>query len=108
VLNDDTNVDILLLSIPAGIVSGEFSYLMDGFKASLNQFADEHSKGKPIVVAISNEFNLSMAESCVRELRDAGITAFPFLTKASRALKRFSDYHKFLARRGFTCKTHDC
>jgi len=108
VLNDDSNVDVLLLSIPAGIMSGVIGDVMTGFKACLNQFVDEHPEGKPIVVAMSNEFTLSMTELCLRELRDEGITVFPSLTKASRALKRFSDYHKFLARRGFTCKTHDC
>lgn len=108
VLNDDPDVDILLLSVPAGIMSGVIGDVITGFKACLNQFMYEHPKGKPVVVAMSNEFNLSMAELCVRELRDAGIPAFPSLTKASRALRRFSDYHSFLARRGIIDSTREC
>jgi len=95
VLNDDSNVDILLLSIPAGIMSGVIGDVITGFKACLNQFMQEHPDGKPIIVAMSNEFNLSLTELCLKQLRGAGITAFPSLTTASRALKRFSWYHRF-------------
>jgi acyl-CoA synthetase (NDP forming) len=100
VLNDDSNVDIILLSIPAGIMSGVIGDVMTGFKACLNQFKNARPEGKSIVVAMSNEFTLSMTELCLQELRGAGITAFPSLTTASRALRRFSDYHSLLARRG--------
>jgi len=99
-LNADENVDIILFSIPAGIMSGIIGDVMTGFKACLNQFLQEHPKAKPMVVAMSDEFNLSMTETCINELRGAGIPVFPSLLKASRALIRFSRYHWFLACRG--------
>jgi hypothetical protein len=66
----------------------------------LREFIQGHPGGKPIVVAIEDEGYLCDTERNARELRKAGITVFPSLARACRALRRFACYHNFKTRRG--------
>jgi acyl-CoA synthetase (NDP forming) len=96
----DPKIDLVIVCIAAEFLAGAWGESMPGFKKCLSEFARGASGGKPIVVAIEDEGYFCDAERCGRELRKAGITVFPSLARACRALRRFADYHDFKTRRG--------
>ena len=66
------------------------------FLKCVTDFNRQSPSGKPLVVAISDQGQLSDAEKSVRSLREAGITTYSSLPRACRALSRFARYHKFV------------
>jgi acyl-CoA synthetase (NDP forming) len=96
----DPNTDLAIVCVAAEFLAGAWGNPMPGFMNSVREFIQGHPGGKPIVVAIEDEGYLCDAERSARALRDAGITVFPSLTRACRALRRFAGYHNFKARRG--------
>jgi len=50
-------------------------------------------------VAIIDEGYLCHTERSARELREAGMTVFPSLSRACRAIRRYANYHRFTAAR---------
>jgi len=97
---EDPEIDLVILCVAAEFLAGAWGESMPGFKKCLSEFVQGYEGGKPIVVAIEDEGYFCDAERCTRELRDAGITVFPSLARACRALRRFAGYHSFKARRG--------
>ena len=99
-VTEDPEIDLVILCVAAEFLAGAWGESMPGFKKCLSEFLQGYSGGKPIVVAIEDEGYFCDAERCARELREAGITVFPSLARACRALRRFAGYHSFKARRG--------
>jgi acyl-CoA synthetase (NDP forming) len=98
-VTEDPEIDLVILCVAAEFLAGAWGDAMGGFKKCLSEFAQGYSGGKPIVVAIEDEGYFCDAERCTRELREAGITVFPSLARACRALRRFAGYHSFKSRR---------
>lgn len=96
----DAETDLILVCVAAEFLAGGWGDPMPGFKKSLSEFIQGHRGGKPIVMAIEDEGFFCDAERCARELREAGITVYPSLARACRALRRFADYYSFKTRRG--------
>jgi len=94
----DPEIDMVILCVAAEFLAGAWGEAMPGFKKSLSEFVQGHGGGKPVVVAIEDEGCFCDAERCARELREAGITVFPSLARACRALRRFAAYHAFKTR----------
>jgi acyl-CoA synthetase (NDP forming) len=95
----DPNTDLILVCVAAEFLAGAWGDAMHGFKKCLREFMQVNAGGKPIVVAIEAEGYFCDTERCARELREAGITVYPSLARACRALRRFADYHAFQRRR---------
>jgi acyl-CoA synthetase (NDP forming) len=96
----DPNTDLAIVCVAAEFLAGAWGNPMPGFMNCLRDFIQGHPEGKPIVVAIEDEGYLCDSERNARELRKAGITVFPSLARACRALRRFVCYHNFKTRRG--------
>ncbi|MBW1902948.1 MAG: CoA-binding protein [Deltaproteobacteria bacterium] len=101
-LSTDPVVDVAILALNRGFFSpslyGDGMSRVSALVQGLKDFNQDFPAGKPIVVAISDQGYLSEAESCIRLLREGGITAYPSLPRACRALRRVASYHKFLKR----------
>jgi len=97
-LDADPEIDIIIL-----YVSPEYLVEMTGEQGHISPLG-QYLKGcktdrpneKPIVVAMSEDGYPHNAEQHMRELRQLGIMVFSSLPRACRAVKRFSDYHKFV------------
>jgi acyl-CoA synthetase (NDP forming) len=102
-LSTDPVVDVAILALNRMLYSpslyGDGMSRVSALIQGLKDFDQDYPDGKPIVVAISDQGYLSEAESCIRLLREGGITAFPSLSGACRALRRVADYHGFLKRK---------
>lgn len=102
-LNTDPAVDVVILELHRMMFSpnlyGDGMSLVSAFIQGLNDFNQDFPDGKPIVVAISDQGYLSEADDCIRLLREGGITVYPSLPRACRALRRVADYHGFLKRK---------
>jgi acyl-CoA synthetase (NDP forming) len=99
-VNADPNTDLIIVCVSAEFLAGGWGDPMPGFKKALVDFTTGHPGGKPLVVAIEDEGCFCDAERSARELREAGITVFPSLTRACRALRRLAAYHVLKIRRG--------
>jgi acyl-CoA synthetase (NDP forming) len=99
-VGSDPEINLVIVCVAAEFLAGGWGDPMPGFKNRLSEFIQGHPGGKPIVVAIEDEGYFCDAERSARELREAGITVFPSLARACRALRRFSGYHNFKTRRG--------
>ena len=99
-VTEDPEIDLVIVCVAAEFLAGAWGDAMSGFKKCLSEFVQGHPGGKPVVVAIEDEGYFCDAERCARELREAGITVFPSLARACRALRRFAGYHGFKTRRG--------
>jgi acyl-CoA synthetase (NDP forming) len=98
-VTEDPEIDLIIVCVSAEFLAGAWGEAMPGFKKSLREFVQGHGGGKPVVVAIEDEGYFCDAERCARELREAGITVFPSLARACRAIRRFAGYHDFKTRR---------
>jgi acyl-CoA synthetase (NDP forming) len=96
----DPETDLAIVCVAAEFLAGAWGNPMPAFMNALKDFIQGHPGGKPIVVAIEDEGYLCDAEQSARKLREAGITVFPSLARACRALRRFAGYHDFKTRRG--------
>ena len=96
----DPAIDLIIICVAAEFLAGGWGDPMPGFKRCLSEFIEGHPGGKPVVVAIEDEGYFCDAERSARELREAGITVFPSLARACRALRRFAGYHSFTSRQG--------
>jgi acyl-CoA synthetase (NDP forming) len=96
----DPGTDLAIVCVAAEFLAGAWGNPMPGFMNSLTEFIEGHPGGKPIIVAIEDEGYFCDAERSARELRGGGITVFPSLARACRALRRFTGYHDFKTRRG--------
>ena len=99
-VTEDPEIDLVILCVAAEFLAGAWGEAMPAFKKCLSEFVQGYEGGKPILVAIEDEGYFCDAERCARELREAGITVFPSLARACRALSRFAGYHRFKTRRG--------
>ena len=104
----DPKTDLIIVCVAAEFLAGGWGDAMSGFKKCLGDFVSGKSEGKPVVVAIEDEGYLCDTERCARELREAGITVFPSLARACRALRRFAGYHSFRYRRGYSGTNTSC
>ncbi len=102
-LNDDQAIDVVVMSLNRYFYSSELygdgmsrvSAIIQNIKELEQDFPD----GKPIVVAAVDHGFPGEAEKCIQELRKAGITAYPSLSRACRALRRLAGYHGFVKRK---------
>ena len=104
----DPKTDLIIVCVAAEFLAGGWGDAMSGFKKCLGDFVSGKSEGKPVVVAIEDEGYLCDTERCARALREAGITVFPSLARACRALRRFAGYHSFRYRRGYSGTNTSC
>lgn len=96
---DDPEIDIIVLCLAAEYFAGTWGLRMPEFKECLIKHVQEHPDGKPVVVAIIDEGYLCHTEKSARELREAGITVFPTLSRACRAIRRCANYRMFTNKR---------
>jgi acyl-CoA synthetase (NDP forming) len=96
-LTEDPGVDVIILSVSVEFLAGGWGHYMDTFKKALCGFLESYTGGKPVVLAVEADNYFCDAERCIREMREAGVTVYPSLARACRALRRFAAYHRFLA-----------
>ena len=97
-LDADPEIDMIILRVNADYLVGFFGGpgQVSPLEHWLKSRKADNSNGKPIVVAFLDEGYPYNAEKKLHKLRQLGITVFPSLPRACRALKRFADYHRFL------------
>ena len=92
----DPLIDIIVLHVSAEFFAGPLSGVMSEFNECILELNRKDPGGKPVVVAMCDEYRDERTEKYARELRKAGIVAYGSLRSACRALNRFASYYKFL------------
>ena len=92
----DPLIDIIVLHVSAEFFAGPLSGVMSEFNECILELNRKDPGGKPVVVAMCDEYRDERIEKYARELRKAGIVAYGSLRSACRALNRFASYYKFL------------
>lgn len=96
----DPVIDFIILHLGAEFFAGPMAAIMTEFQKRISDAARQGARTKPVVVALSDEGLVRDTETYARQLREAGITAYNSLGRASRALSRFAGYYEFLAESG--------
>jgi acyl-CoA synthetase (NDP forming) len=98
-LTADPSVDLVILNMTTFFPKRATPETQAGFKTCVTDFCRQHPD-KPVVVAIrGSDRKGADAEVMIRDMREAGITTYSSMRTACRALKRFADYHAFVAQR---------
>ena len=95
-LEDDPAIEMIIFCFSPSFL--ELEEYISIFKEEIIKYMQDNAAHKPIVVALSGEMHVCGVEPIIREMREAGITAFNFINGACRALKRFTAYHQFITR----------
>jgi acyl-CoA synthetase (NDP forming) len=98
-LTADPSVDIVILHVTAFARRKQENEGLASLKTCVAEFNREYPS-KPVVAAMRGSDRWrGESESMIRELREANITTYDSLRSACRALRRFTGYHLFNARR---------
>jgi len=93
----DPLIDIPILHISAEFFPQVWGHRMAEFNQCILDISQKEPGGKPVVIAVTDEGKVVAPDKYVKELVDAGIPAYASLRRACRAIRRFADYHKFVA-----------
>ena len=93
----DPIIDIIILNASLASLDYMSEVEYEGFKRCISRFTQEGRSGKPLVVALMDQSNNGKTKYYASKLREANITVYETLRDACRALKRFADYHKYMA-----------
>lgn len=96
-LTADPVIDIIIMHVVAAWFAGPLCSVMSEFAECILSFTGENLRGKPIVLAVTNESEVEGADKYIRQLREAGLTVYTSLRRACRALYRFANYYEFIA-----------
>ncbi|MCX5999522.1 MAG: CoA-binding protein [Chloroflexi bacterium] len=96
----DPSIDIIVLHMGAGFAKWFGPELMAKLRKCIVDFGRDNAWGKQVVVAAAqHEASPGDTDEFVRDLRGSGIITYSSLRAACRSLRRFADYHRFLAQR---------
>jgi len=92
----DPNIDVIIMYLPAGMATRWPAEQVARIMEVISELSHQAPSGKQIVAAVRDEGKFGAAESFAHSLREADITTYDSLTRASRALARFAGYHRFV------------
>ncbi len=96
-LTADPSVDLVILHMTTFFPKRATPEAQAAFKTCVTDFCRQNPD-KPVVVAIRGSDRWGAeAQAMIRDMRAAGITTYSSIRAACRALKRFADYHAFVA-----------
>jgi len=95
----DPNIDIIIAYLAAGFAKVFGQKHLADFTKCISDFNRQSPSGKPVFIAIRDEGQPGDGEEFAQYLREADITTYDSLPRACRALRRFTRYHRFMARR---------
>jgi acyl-CoA synthetase (NDP forming) len=97
VLVADELVDVIVLHIVAGLFSERGGINVSEFQKVVSEAARSGGVHKSIVVALDDAYRYEGTGKSARELRQAGALAYISMRSTCRALRRVSDYRRFLS-----------
>jgi hypothetical protein len=83
--------------MPPGLFSERFAGSVSEFLGGISETGEERRVSKPVVMALDDAYPHDGTRERIREFREAGALAYGSIRRASRALRRVSDYGQFLA-----------
>ncbi len=99
-LTADPAVDLVMLHMSTFFPRRATPEAVAAFKDCVTGFG-RSAPDKPVVVAVRGSDRMAAeAEAMVSEMREAGITTYASIRAACRAIRRFTDYHRFRAQSG--------
>jgi acyl-CoA synthetase (NDP forming) len=93
----DPLIDITILHVSAEFFPQVWGHRMAEFSECILDVSRRDAGRKPIVLAVTDEGKVSSPDRYVKGLVDTGIPAYNSLNRACRAIRRFADYHQFVA-----------
>ncbi|UCG84226.1 MAG: CoA-binding protein [Dehalococcoidia bacterium] len=93
----DPLIDMTILHVNAEFFPQVWGHRMAEFTGCILDVSENNAALKPIVLAVTDEGKVASPDKYVKELIDAGIPAYNSLNRACRAIRRFADYHQFVA-----------
>lgn len=97
ILAADELIDVIVIHMAPGLFDERFAGSVAEFLAGISETSREGRVSKPVVIALDDAYPHDGTRECLREFRQAGALAYASIRRASRALRRVSDYGEFLA-----------
>lgn len=92
----DPLIDIVILHVGGEFFAHLWGQRMSQLTQCILDISRNNQRGKPIVIAVTNESRIAPPDKYAEELVRAGIPAYTSLRGACRALSRVASYHEFV------------